>query len=67
MPAVVPYQATCLNNFICTPNKMFEYIAAGLPILANDLPEMRKFIAGYDIGHGFGDTHDAEKFAAPDR
>ncbi len=47
---VIPYLATCLNNYYCTPNKLFEFIAAGLPILGTDLPEVRRFIHGYDIG-----------------
>jgi glycosyltransferase involved in cell wall biosynthesis len=41
---VIPYQATCLNNHYCTPNKLFEFIAAGLPILATDLPEIRRLV-----------------------
>lgn len=47
---VIPYQATCLNNYLCTPNKLFEFIAAGLPILASDLPEITKMVKGRDIG-----------------
>lgn len=47
---VIPYQAICLNNFYCTPNKLFEFIAAGLPILASDLPELRRIVDGNDIG-----------------
>ncbi|MCV2218231.1 glycosyltransferase [Thauera sp. Sel9] len=47
---VIPYQATCLNNHYCTPNKLFEFIAAGLPILASDLPEIRRMVEGRDIG-----------------
>jgi glycosyltransferase involved in cell wall biosynthesis len=47
---VIPYRATCLNNLYCTPNKLFEYIAAAVPMLATDLPEMRHLIAGNDIG-----------------
>jgi len=47
---IIPYQATCLNNYYCTPNKLFEFIAAGIPILANDLPEIRRVVAGQAIG-----------------
>lgn len=47
---VIPYQATCLNNFYCTPNKLFEFVAAGVPILASDLPELRAMVHDRDIG-----------------
>lgn len=47
---IIPYQATCLNNLYCTPNKLFEYVAAAVPMLATDLPELRRLIAGNDIG-----------------
>lgn len=52
---IIPYQAECLNNYYCTPNKLFEYLGAGLPILATDLPELRRFVDGYGIGL-IGDT-----------
>ncbi|SEC20547.1 Glycosyltransferase involved in cell wall bisynthesis [Pseudomonas anguilliseptica] len=47
---VIPYQAICLNNYYCTPNKLFEFIAAGIPILASDLPELRRLVEGNQIG-----------------
>lgn len=47
---LIPYQANCLNNYLCTPNKLFEFIAAGLPILASDLPELRRFVKEKEIG-----------------
>ena len=59
---IIPYQATCLNNYYCTPNKLFEYISAGLPILANDLPEIRRIISAHQIGM-VGDFGTPEKVA----
>jgi len=47
---VIPYLSTSLNNHISTPNKLFEFIATGLPILASDLPEIRRFVSQWDIG-----------------
>lgn len=47
---IIPYTPTCLNTFYCTPNKLFEYIAAGIPLLVSDLPELRKIVDTYDIG-----------------
>ncbi|NPV90659.1 MAG: methyltransferase domain-containing protein [Firmicutes bacterium] len=47
---IVPYPHVDLNTYYCTPNKLFEYIQAGLPIIANDLPELRRFVE--DTGFG---------------
>lgn len=47
---LIPYQANCLNNYYCTPNKLFEFIAAGLPILASQLPEIENLVLGQQIG-----------------
>jgi glycosyltransferase involved in cell wall biosynthesis len=47
---VIPYQATCLNNRLCTPNKLFEFVATGVPILASDLPELSRIIGENRIG-----------------
>lgn len=41
---------TCLNHRFALPNKLFEYLMAGLPVLASDLPEIRKVIQGFDVG-----------------
>jgi glycosyltransferase involved in cell wall biosynthesis len=32
------------------PNKLFEYIQAGLPVLVSDLPEMRRVVSRYGVG-----------------
>lgn len=32
------------------PGKLFEYIQAGVPVIATALPEMRKIIEGYGVG-----------------
>jgi glycosyltransferase involved in cell wall biosynthesis len=50
---IIPYPPVDLNSRFCTPNKLFDFIVAGLPILATDLPELRKFV--HD--NGFGQVH----------
>ena len=39
--AYVAYEPNSLNNIYCAPNKIFEYSAFGLPIIANDIPGLR--------------------------
>lgn len=47
---IIPYQGFCLNNYYCTPNKLFEFISAGVPILGNALPEITKIVTTNNIG-----------------
>lgn len=47
---IIPYPHVDLNSYYCTPNKLFEFIQAGLPILANDSPELRRFVAHQGFG-----------------
>ncbi len=47
---VIPYQAICLNNFYCTPNKLFEFIASGIPILGSNLPEINHIVLKNQLG-----------------
>ena len=47
---IIPYPAVDLNTFYCTPNKLFEYLSVGIPILANDLPELTRFVTGNGVG-----------------
>ena len=39
-----------LNDRYCLPNKLFEYIMVGLPVLVNDAPEMKRIIEKHSIG-----------------
>ena len=54
----------CLSYKLCLPNKLFEYIQAGLPVIVSNLPEMEKTVKENNIGEIFesGNTEDlAEK------
>lgn len=43
-------QDTCLNHRFALPNKLFDYVAAGVPVLASNLPEIRSIVQGYNVG-----------------
>lgn len=47
---IIPYGPVDLNTYYCTPNKLFEFIVAQIPILSNDLPELKKLVEGNEIG-----------------
>jgi len=44
-------QDTCFNHRSSLSNKLLEYLMAGVPVIANDLPEMRRAVE--DTGAGF--------------
>lgn len=41
---VMPIQASTLNHRLSTPNKLFEGLAAGLPVVVSDFPAMRRIV-----------------------
>ncbi len=47
---LVLLEDTCLNHRLALPNKLFEYLAAGVPVLAGDLPELRRVVETYGVG-----------------
>jgi len=39
-----------LNFYYASPNKLFDFMAAGLPVVGSNFPDMKKFIEGCNIG-----------------
>lgn len=44
------YEDSCLNHEYCSPNKIFEYIMAGLPVITANLIEMTRLVQSEGLG-----------------
>lgn len=60
---IIPYQPVSRNNYFSLPNKVFEYTAVGVPIIASDLPELRKVAVSSRCGVVY-DPYDPASFTA---
>jgi glycosyltransferase involved in cell wall biosynthesis len=49
----IPYRNVGLNNYYTSPNKLFEYCAAAVPVVASRFPELVKVVEGLGIGLTF--------------
>lgn len=47
---LVTFEAVDLNNYYASPNKLFEYLVQGIPAVVSDFPELRRVVAGNDVG-----------------
>jgi glycosyltransferase involved in cell wall biosynthesis len=43
-------KSTSLNNYYSLPNKVFDYMASGIPVIASDMPEVKQVIEQYQTG-----------------
>jgi glycosyltransferase involved in cell wall biosynthesis len=39
-----------LNNYLSLPNKIFESVAAGVPVVVSDFPDMAALVRQYEVG-----------------
>jgi len=56
---IAPIMNICLSYYYCSPNKLFEYVQARLPVIASDFPEMQRVVNESEIGFTF-DPEDIE-------
>ena len=56
IPAYLQSFDICINPYVtgslanhCSPLKLYEYLAAGKPVVSTDMPEARKFAADVDV------------------
>lgn len=47
---IVPYEDKMLNHWIATPNKLWEYPNAGVPMIVQPFPEMARIVETYGCG-----------------
>lgn len=60
-------EPVCSSYRLTLPNKLFEYVAAGVPILASDLPVIAQFVGDHGVGLTVSPTSASEVAAALER
>jgi len=53
-----PPDFNVLNISFALPNKLFDYLAAGLPIAGRNISSLKKFIDKHQIGFTYNTTHE---------
>jgi len=60
---IVTYPFRGQNNIYCAPNKLFEYVQGGLPVVATDQPPLRRLVERYGIGRLVSEHDSSEQLA----
>ncbi len=47
---IIPYENVCMNHWFCTPNKIWEYTSAKVPLLVSPFPELKRIIETHQVG-----------------
>ena len=62
MLALFPIFPLTLNHTLCSPNKFFEYVQSGVPVIAHDLPFFRHMAQQHGVV-AVGDLTTPQKMA----
>jgi glycosyltransferase involved in cell wall biosynthesis len=60
---IVIYKNTGLNNYLCAPTKLYEFLMAEVPVVVSAFPEMLALLSEYRVGRAF-DPADPDSIAA---
>ena len=47
--AIIPYEPDHVNNRFSCPNKLSQYLAAGLPVITNQLDFVREIVVDHGV------------------
>jgi glycosyltransferase involved in cell wall biosynthesis len=47
---IIPYESGLLNHWFCSPNKLWEYPNAGVPLIVQPFPELKKVVETFGCG-----------------
>ena len=47
---IIAYDNVCMNHWLCSPNKLWEYPGAGVPAIVSPFPLLRRVVERNDIG-----------------
>ncbi len=61
---VIPIVGSCLSYVYAAPNKLFEDMMAGVPVVASDLPDMAAIVTAEKIGSLIADPQSPDAIAA---
>jgi glycosyltransferase involved in cell wall biosynthesis len=60
---IIPYEGGFLNHALCTPNKLWEYPAARVPLLVSPLVELQKIVLKWKMGIVLEEGFDGKSIA----
>lgn len=60
---VIPIVGSCLSYVYAAPNKLFEDMMVGVPVVASDLPDMAAVVRKERVGELIGDSTDPKQVA----